>query len=251
MKCVIVTSDVTYIPRNYRDFTKPMSENEHIAGLVLISNNAPNLALKAAGLIAMGARKIGLQLLKNSLGVFRAQNSDPRIQDFTEKGKWAVKVDDINQWKSNEELMKRLEGVELIVNARTRCIYKESILALPKFGCVNIHHGILPNYRGTMCDFYALTEGRIPGFTIHSMNKKIDDGKILKIVERPWNSKSYFDYLNKSGEVEAKALAELMRKIQECNALPEGFANTPTNKTHTRNPTRSVLKNARNNGFEF
>jgi methionyl-tRNA formyltransferase len=251
MKCVIVTSDVTYIPRNYSDFTKRLAENDHVVGLILISNNSPRLILKGLALCTMGAHKIGTQLMFNSAGALKINKNDSRILDFTTQGKWIAKIKDINDWQNNAILAKNLVGIDLIVNARTRCIYRKPILNLPKYGCVNIHHGILPNYRGTMCDFYALTEGRTPGFSIHSMNEKIDDGKILKVVERPWQSKNYFNYLDKSGTVEANALLEVFNEIENKNALPEGILNCPTQKIYTKNPTQKTLNFARRNGYKL
>ena len=68
---------------------------------------------------------------------------------------------------------------DLLINARTRFIYKSKILKLPRLGAINIHHGLLPEFRGTMCDLWALYNNRPTGFSIHVMEKKIDNGGII------------------------------------------------------------------------
>ena len=45
--------------------------------------------------------------------------------------------------------------IDIVINFRARCIFKKNLLVAPRLGCVNIHHGILPEYRGLFSDLYA------------------------------------------------------------------------------------------------
>ena len=58
----------------------------------------------------------------------------------------------------------RGQDIDLVINLRTRCIYRSEVLDASKLGCINIHHGLLPLYRGAMCDLFALSENRPAGF---------------------------------------------------------------------------------------
>ena len=236
MKIVLVTSEVTYVPKNYLELFKVLLEknSDDIFALVILQNLNLNLIKTAVGLSMIGAFNTGLSLIKNSL----QQISDPRRTLFKKFGKLVKKGKTINSnelisWAKNNE-------VDLIINLRTRDIYKQEILDVAKLGCINIHHGLLPEYRGTMCDLHALYEGRPAGFSVHQMNKKIDDGKILKVIETSDGSaKNYMNFLERSSVIEGEELSKLIETIKELKRFPDGKSNIKTNNKHSRNPSKT------------
>ena len=76
-------------------------------------------------------------------------------------------------------LIKRL-GLDLIINGGTPRILNPSILSIPKYGIINCHPGILPNYRGCTCVEWAIYNNDPVGNTVHLMSKGIDEGPILE-----------------------------------------------------------------------
>ena len=71
-------------------------------------------------------------------------------------------------------------NVELIVSVAASEIFRKKILNSPKFGCINIHSGPLPKYRGMMPNFWTLfNQEKFAYVTIHKMNRKLDDGPII------------------------------------------------------------------------
>lgn len=65
-------------------------------------------------------------------------------------------------------------------------ILPEEILEIPKFGCVNVHLGLLPEYRGVNGVRWALLNGeQTTGVTIHFMDAGIDTGDIIARVSFP------------------------------------------------------------------
>ncbi|MCM1534598.1 MAG: methionyl-tRNA formyltransferase [Clostridium sp.] len=59
-------------------------------------------------------------------------------------------------------------------------ILSREILALPKFGCLNIHASLLPKYRGASPIQNAIIDGeKQTGITIMQMDTKLDTGDIL------------------------------------------------------------------------
>ncbi len=71
-------------------------------------------------------------------------------------------------------------GPEIIVVAAYGQILPREILALPPFGCVNIHASLLPKYRGAAPVNWALIRGEDEtGITIMQMDEGMDTGGIL------------------------------------------------------------------------
>jgi methionyl-tRNA formyltransferase len=69
---------------------------------------------------------------------------------------------------------------DVIVSYGCPQIFKKRLLDLPKLGCVNVHPGELPRFRGPSPLFYALLEGeRHVTVTIHVMEPGIDDGLVI------------------------------------------------------------------------
>lgn len=58
----------------------------------------------------------------------------------------------------------------------------ESVFTIPRFGMINIHHEVLPDFQGAHSVLWQLHEGsRQTGYTIHAIDKGIDTGKILHL----------------------------------------------------------------------
>src|SRR5713226_1602793 len=68
-----------------------------------------------------------------------------------------VRVDNPNA----PEFVARVKGrgSDLLVSVACPYILKESLLSVPKLGCVNIHHAPLPKYKGMMPTFWQMYHG--------------------------------------------------------------------------------------------
>ncbi len=56
----------------------------------------------------------------------------------------------------------------------------EALLALPRWGCLNVHPSLLPAYRGPAPLFWQLRDGlHTSGVTIHQMSARLDEGPLL------------------------------------------------------------------------
>jgi len=74
----------------------------------------------------------------------------------------------------------RAMAPEVIVVAAYGQILPREILALPKYGCVNIHASLLPAYRGAAPINWAIINGEsTTGITIMQMDEGMDTGGIL------------------------------------------------------------------------
>ena len=75
---------------------------------------------------------------------------------------------------------------DVIASVAAPEIFRKGILAVPPLGCINIHSGRLPVYRGMMPNFWQLLHGEKHAVvTVHEMAEKLDAGDILGTLEWP------------------------------------------------------------------
>ena len=72
---------------------------------------------------------------------------------------------------------------DLIISIRYRRILREAAIAIPTHGVLNLHSGILPDYRGVMATFWAMLAGEKEiGTTLHwIVDSGIDTGPVIGI----------------------------------------------------------------------
>ncbi|MCA9523997.1 MAG: hypothetical protein KC609_23670 [Myxococcales bacterium] len=232
MRALLVTSELTYIPENYVPLFDEVLEGagEHVVGLMLLDVVSPALAKTIAGLFAMGAPRIASTLTRNLVELPRAR----RERLFARRGLHVLRAQTMNDPWVIEWLLR--ERIDLVVNLRTRCIYRKRVLAAPRLGCINLHHGMLPRYRGTMCDLWALADRRPAGFSIHRMTRKVDDGELLCVEETsPGGERDYLAHLTRASRVEGRAVARVLQRIATDDAIV-GEPNRCDNPIYTQTP---------------
>lgn len=75
---------------------------------------------------------------------------------------------------------------DVIVVAAYGQILPESILNIPKYGCINIHASLLPKYRGAAPIERAIIDGEVmTGVTTMYMEKGLDTGDMIEKAEVP------------------------------------------------------------------
>ena len=83
---------------------------------------------------------------------------------------------------------------DVVLSIRYGVILKEAVLSVPEKGVLNLHSGLLPDYKGVMATFWALLNGeqRI-GTTLHFIDdSSIDTGRIVGSTELAvQNDRSY------------------------------------------------------------
>lgn len=78
------------------------------------------------------------------------------------------------------DTVQRYQPQAIIVAAYGKLI-PPSILALPPWGCINIHFSLLPRYRGASCVASAIRHGDVEtGVTIMQVTEKLDAGPIYR-----------------------------------------------------------------------
>lgn len=246
MKTLLVTSRVTFVPGNYDALVAGLATCPQVGGLLVLDNFRLKLVGKALGLIAAGASRTGAALLRNGFG----PSMRHRRKAFAAAGKPVWKLSSINSPEALTPI--RDHGFDLVLNARTRFIYNAEILAAPRLGCINIHHGLLPEQRGTMCDLWALCEGRPAGFSIHVMIPQVDAGPILVREQvSDGSDRDYPAYLLKASRREREVVAALLESISR-GGLSAGIANKASPGLNMfRSPTFQQIRTMRKRGLKI
>ncbi len=96
----------------------------------------------------------------------------------------------------------RIQATEpqLIISLRFGLIIRDAVIAIPRHGVINLHSGLLPDYRGVMATFRAMLNGDSEiASTLHFIQDSgVDTGDIISIEAVPlMTDKSYlFNVLN-------------------------------------------------------
>lgn len=126
-----------------------------------------------------------------------------------------------------EEILNSL-APELIVVVAYGRILPDAILALPKYGCINVHGSLLPKYRGSAPIQRAVLNGeRVTGVTTMYLASEMDAGDIIFTQETEIGpeetSGALFDRLAPMG---AALLVKTIRAIEDGTAprIPQEHA---------------------------
>ncbi|MFC1657370.1 methionyl-tRNA formyltransferase [Candidatus Moduliflexota bacterium] len=128
--------------------------------------------------VRMGFRYLGGRAASASKAVTGRGRPSSLRQLCADRGVPVYPGKGINSSEFVEEV-KRI-GPDIIVSVAAPVIFKRDLIGAARKGCINIHHGKLPRYRGMMPNFWQLYHGeeRV-GITVHEINEEIDDGRII------------------------------------------------------------------------
>ena len=145
--------------------------------------------------VRLGARPIERQAQELGIPMLEAENHrDPRLAEFV-----ASRRCDIGLSLGNGYIPR-------------------SVFSLAPMGMLNIHHEVLPEFRGAQSVIWQLYEGSsVTGFTIHRINSGIDTGPVIVVERVPITfgrtlqetvTVTYADLIRRSGIALAKVLAD-------------------------------------------
>jgi methionyl-tRNA formyltransferase len=132
-----------------------------------------------------------------------------------------VELNNINSESGLEILA--AQQPELIISIRFGVIIKADVIAIPKHGVINLHSGVLPDYRGVMASFWALlNDEQQLGTTLHFINDAtIDTGEIIAtslIKAQP--DKSYLWHVLELYKQGSQLIVNAIKQISNHQPLP-------------------------------
>ncbi|KRQ85867.1 Bifunctional polymyxin resistance protein ArnA [Caloramator mitchellensis] len=105
---------------------------------------------------------------------------------------------------------------DVILSFSAPQVIKEPLLSFPKYGILNVHGSLLPDYRGCMPSFwYLYNKEEYGGATVHYMSEKIDDGDIVaqdKIYIG--DCKSMFELMKRTKKVGGELMVRVIKELE-------------------------------------
>ena len=133
-------------------------------------------------------------------------------------GEWAV-ANGISLFKpsSPDDLIGKIEDLDLILTIGYGVLLPEPILGLPKHGFLNLHFSLLPAYRGAAPAQRALQNGEVKtGVSVFQLDKGMDTGPIYSQatidIQPSWRS---VELLNELAKVGVKSVSEALQLVKQ------------------------------------
>jgi methionyl-tRNA formyltransferase len=110
----------------------------------------------------------------------------------------------------------RAQAPDVIVSVAAPEIFRSELLDVPRLGCINIHSGRLPTYRGMMPTFWQMLRGeQAITITVHKMAHKLDAGDVLATLSFPLKRSDSLDRVIKGTKREgARLLIRVLRDLR-------------------------------------
>ena len=250
---VITQDDPFYIPVFFESFLSKLNKDEfNVKSIIsLCSFNESKFELAKRALMFYGFfnfLKRGtyhsiikildkLNLLKDSTKALAKKYNIPFLE-----------VEDANDEDFIDRLEKQKPGVILSVSATQ--IFKSDLLKLPKWGCINVHAAKLPEYRGMMPNFWAMYHGEdFAGLTVHTMDEKIDKGKIIlqdKVPIKPDDSLN--DLMIRSKKDASNLVIRVLEQIRDGTVELKNYEGKGSYFTF---PTREEVREFKKRGYRL
>jgi formyltetrahydrofolate deformylase len=118
----------------------------------------------------------------------------------------------------------RETGTELVVLARYMQVLSEGLAAKLEGRCINIHHSVLPGFKGSKPYHQAHARGvKVIGASAHYVTADLDEGPIIEQdVERISHRDTPEDLIRKGRDIERRVLARAVRWRLEDRVLLNG-----------------------------
>lgn len=152
----------------------------------------------------------GHHLTPPPIKVFAIEKNIPVYQPSTLRG------------EEFEQTLKSLDPEMIVVVAYGK-ILPQNVLDYPKYGCVNVHGSLLPEYRGAAPMQRAIIDGKtVTGITTMLMAAGLDTGDmLLKCEVEIGENDNFEDIHDRLSEAGAKLLVETVEKLEKGEITPE------------------------------
>lgn len=176
----------------------------------------------------MGVRTVFRALggILDAITGYRLFGGKMRVKHAAKKiGAKFVEIKDINSPEYVQHI--RELAPDLIISYSAPQVVKPELLGIPKYGIINVHGALLPNYRGLLPSFwYLYNDEKLGGATVHLMSADIDDGAIVEQGSVDISDcKTMVQLMKKTKLLGGELMVEAIKKYSE------GTATTRPNNT--------------------
>ncbi|GFP81768.1 formyltetrahydrofolate deformylase 1 mitochondrial [Phtheirospermum japonicum] len=124
--------------------------------------------------------------------------------------------------KGESDILNLVKDTDFLVLARYMQILSGNFLRSYGRDIINIHHGLLPSFKGGSPSKQAFDAGvKLIGATSHFVTQELDEGPIIEqMVERVSHRDNLQSFVQKSENLEKQCLAKAIKSYCELRVLP-------------------------------
>ncbi|MED6146390.1 Formyltetrahydrofolate deformylase 1, mitochondrial, variant 2 [Stylosanthes scabra] len=124
--------------------------------------------------------------------------------------------------KREGEILELVQNTDFLVLARYMQVLSRNFLRSYGNDIINIHHGLLPSFKGGHPSKQAFEAGvKLIGATSHFVTEELDEGPIIEqMVERVSHRDNLQSFVQKSENLEKQCLRSAIRSYCELRVLP-------------------------------
>lgn len=143
-------------------------------------------------------------------------------------------------------------GPDLILSVRYSFVFRQEIIARPRFGIINVHPGRLPAYAGLYPHFHSMLAGEAAvGCSVHQVDDGIDSGPLLATGAVPIDpSRSAWRHNLDSHLLGNRLVVDIVRAL-EAGVAPRAVAQAEPGPIHRTYPTRQEFDRFRDRGLSL
>ena len=163
-------------------------------------------------IIANGSSSISLVLTIPAKNKGRGKIlTETPISSFSKKNNFVIETI-VSGRQVVDSLKDKISDLDYLIVASFGYILSQSILSLPKHGCINVHPSILPKWRGAAPIQRAIEAGdKVTGVSIIKMASNLDAGPIWGIVEQEIDKNdTYIDLEAKLAKISLQMLQKFL-----------------------------------------
>lgn len=256
MKIIIITQEDSFaVPQNIEKIIKlDFVKIERIVNIDSSHSLVNQKKLFVDGFGFLQSAKMGVKVMANKVndaldGITSYKTSLPSKSLLSVAKKNNIEYQTISN-PNEEKFLAELEALkpDIIVSFSAPLVFKNKLLEIPTLGCINLHCSFLPNFAGVMPSFWTLyKKQKSTGVTVHYMDSKIDNGKILgqkEVAISP--DETIFSLIKKTKEIGGEVMCEVLRTINCGKVVPKD--NNPQNGSYFSWPKVADFKDFKNQG---
>ena len=252
MKIILITQDEPiYILPAVNRLLKLLPERFTIVSCVVLSPSP------------FGKREGFLRKSKKMLNVFGLEFFIYYSYVFIFKRLFSPSLTKILNWHGVEKIrleeninhhssLEKLKSVkpDLLISIAGNEIFKKPLIELAPLGCLNLHTGLLPKYRGLMPTFWALKNNEKEiGVSVFYVDPGIDSGPIIVQRKIPANNRAQSDLIKKTKKVGMDCIIEALENIANNSVTIQ--SNDDSQSTYFGFPTRDDVRAFKKSGAKF
>lgn len=164
--------------------------------------------------------RVWLQLRPRELGPASVPRYSRSLHDLgAEFGFPVVEVPNLNGPDARRALAE--SRADLGISIGNRAI-EEAVFTLPALGMINLHHGMMPTYRGGPAAFWEIYYGeQTMGISVHRIDSQLDHGDLLGIETVPIRSgETPADVMERAYAVDHRLVERVVNDLARGTARP-------------------------------